>query len=158
MKLTKLIILLLCICNFVYAHKFTINDVEPSFKYDGKAFDKSTWKKSENVLKKSADEKITQRTYTSPDSLLNVILTIKEYNKFNVVEWLCEFENVGNTDTKIVSDLKNVDWQWRLANNTKIAFVRGLTGGNIKTQEFKPVFAEIGNHHKKNVRIDKRQR
>ncbi len=153
MKLIKLTFILLCICNFAFANKFTTDDVEPSFKYAGKAFDKTTWAKSESVLKNSADEKITQRTYSSPDKLLNVILTIKEYHKFNVVEWLCEFENVGNTDTKIVSDLKNVDWQWRLANNTKIAFVRGLTGGDIKTQEFKPVFAEIGNHHKKTFEL-----
>ena len=147
MKLIKLTFILLCICNFAFANKFTTDDVEPSFKYDGKAFDKSTWAKSESVLKNSADEKITQRTYSSPDKLLNVILTIKEYHKFNVVEWLCEFENVGNTDTKIVSDLKNVDWQWKFNKEVSSVFVRAYSGSNIgakQLSEFTPIHFDVG--------------
>ncbi|MBQ6534293.1 MAG: hypothetical protein IJI37_03915, partial [Opitutales bacterium] len=93
-------------CRLALAQVFTAADVEPSFKYGGEAFDKSKWEKTESVLKDDPQIKITRRAYRSPDSLLELSITIKEFREFDVVEWLCEFENIGSSDTAVVSDLK----------------------------------------------------
>ncbi len=132
-------------CRLALAQVFTAADVEPSFKYGGEAFDKSKWEKTESVLKDDPQIKITRRAYRSPDSLLELSITIKEFREFDVVEWLCEFENIGSSDTAVVSDLKNLDWAWQIPpEHSRNFFVRAHNGGNIKLDEFAPINREVG--------------
>lgn len=68
----------------------------PSFKYAGKAFDKSEWKGSEISRSKMDGGEISVVEYLSPDNAVKLRLTIKNIKKYNVIEWLPELENVSD--------------------------------------------------------------
>ena len=88
-------------------------DVEPffSFKYDGKPSSDflKTWTFTRS--QKKLDDQRTQHvlTYTDPETGLVVRCIGVAYHDFPTVEWTLYFENTGDKNTPILSDIQAID-------------------------------------------------
>ncbi len=82
-----------------------------SFSYGGHPSGEflKQWKLDE--VKPSVQEDFTlhQLARTDPATGLKVIIEIKEYEKFPVVEWTVRFKNEGSKDSLILEDIKSLD-------------------------------------------------
>lgn len=134
LKKTFAAVLLLAACSLSFGYfKFSASDAAPSFKYGGIEFDENSWKKNSEFLREDSCEKVSRNTYTSPDGLLKVYITIREFKNFPVVEWLPGLENVGNFDTQIV---ENFDTLKISAKHTSEIGVRKYAGARGEKIDF----------------------
>ncbi len=79
-------------------------------------------------------------TWISPDRLLSLRVTVKEYRRFPVTEWLPELVANGDRPTAIVSGFRSVDAMFPAGAVT----VRALTGTKCTPQDFTPAKKTVG--------------
>lgn len=126
----------------LFAQVFTAGDAMPSFKYDGKAFDKAEWKAAKVSKTKTADGEISVSEYLSPDRAVKLILTVKDLKKYNVIEWLPELENVSNAPSGKISDFKSLDWRAKATRQNVV--LRRHNGTTCRFTDFMQINEIVG--------------
>ncbi|MGC9003570.1 MAG: alpha-galactosidase [bacterium] len=109
-----------------------------SFFYDGKSsadFLKN-WKLSLMPVKEDEKRKEFIAVYASPDQGLVVRCEITAYKDFPAVEWVLKFKNEGKEDTKIIEDIRALDYLFR-GNGTFI--LHRALGSNAQRDDFAPI-------------------
>lgn len=81
----------------------------PSFSYDGKKVDLTSWTKTETTAECIPRGKKTTRIFTAPDGLLALRITMLEYTDFPAVKYLPELIGCGEGVSKIVSEFRSFD-------------------------------------------------
>jgi alpha-galactosidase len=70
-----------------------------------------------------------KHVWSEPGGSLRVTCTAIRYSDFPAIEWLLHFENTGQSDTGIVSDVHSADLFFRSARNEWPAFILHRTRG-----------------------------
>ena len=126
----------------LFAQVFTNADITPSFKYEGKNFDKAMWKFTEISKTKTDDGEVSVIEYLSPDSAVKLILTVKNLKKYNVIEWLPELENVSGAPSGKISDFKSINWHAKATQQNVL--LRRHNGTTCRFTDFVQVNEIIG--------------
>ena len=82
-----------------------------SFLYDGKPIHKlmKTWKQATQNDASDDDRNKVTTTWTDPQTGLQVTFAMTRFRKFAAAEWILWFENVGQSDTPIISEVSAAD-------------------------------------------------
>jgi alpha-galactosidase len=112
-----------------------------SFRYGDQASDDllGGWKPTKSTERLDDGRTRTVTTWTDGQSRLRVTWESVQYADFPAVEWLLHFENAGEADTEIVSDVQALD----LAITTPLAGavpyrLHAAHGGTPDPQQFEP--------------------
>jgi len=114
----------------------------PSFKYDGIPFVPNSWKQKTEKNSSSECCDIYRSLYISPDGLLQLMLTVKVFRDFPVVEWLPELINVGGSPSGIVEDFKSLSLERKISRQNSESYplvevqIRRSYGSKNKRDDF----------------------
>jgi alpha-galactosidase len=94
----------------------------PDFNYDGRSFAACpwTWTYGLEMLASDSNCDVYRSSYTAPDHILQLQLTVKIYKDFPVVEWLPELVNIGNQPSSIVDDFQSLAIECEVQSKYKI--------------------------------------
>lgn len=81
----------------------------PSFSYGGKAVDLNTWTAEEISASNLPEGHKSVRTFTAPDGLLALRITMLEYTHFPAVKYWPELIGCGKERSEIVSDFRSFE-------------------------------------------------
>lgn len=117
-----------------------------SFQYDGQPSRQLLPQWDHQVTTQSGDDAVREaHVWTDPQTGLKVICTVVRYTDFPAVEWLLHFENVGQADTKIVSDVNTLDLFFGMPRNEDPAYLLYRTHGGVPNpRHFEPSREKIG--------------
>ena len=81
----------------------------PSFLYGGAPAVLPDWASAQETAETNAEGRRSVRTFTSPDGLLALRITMQEYDDFPAVKYWPELIGCGRTHSAVVSDFRSFD-------------------------------------------------
>lgn len=110
-----------------------------SFVYAGLSSKKFlyNWTLAEEKFPPNAGVQRYRITRTDPKTGLRVIVEIKEYLNFPVLEWVVRFKNTGADDTPIIEDIKSLDFVYPLGKDMNV-FLNYHTGDYYSADGYEP--------------------
>ncbi len=84
------------------------------------------------------------KTWTDSSTGLSVTAHIKEYKDYPAADWLLWFENAGNADTPIISDIQAIDAVFDLQKKDQPLAIYRLSGDDCDETSFRPINHLIG--------------
>ena len=93
--------------------------------------------------KQTASRTIQNVTWTDPDTKLRVRAVATTFKRYPAVEWVLEFENLGERNTPLLADVQAIDGQLRSGNIHKPVLVHQLTGDVCGERSFLPFESEL---------------
>jgi len=106
-------------------------DIPFSFLYDGKpsADFLNTWQKESCSKSLDADRKQITTSWTCPETGLKVMCEVICYSDFPANDWVLYFENVGEANTPIISQLRTLDVTLKAPISKETPYLLHTTNG-----------------------------
>jgi len=112
-----------------------------SFRYGDRTSDEvlGEWKATKATEKLDEARTRTLTTWTDPATGLRVEWTVVQYAHFPAVEWMLHFENAGDADTAIISDVQALDLALTTPLPGPVPYrLHAARGGTPDPQQFEP--------------------
>jgi alpha-galactosidase len=124
--------------------QFTGTATPFSFRYGG--ISSTTflreWKRAVQT-KDTPSRTIREVSWTDPQTKLCARATVSAFKRYPAVEWVLEFENLGDKDTALLADVQALDVQLRTGYARKPVKLHQLTGDVCGEHSFLPLESEV---------------
>jgi len=115
-----------------------------SFRFQGAASSNflAGWKRSVESAETSSGHH-WQARWQDPQTALRLTATVTTFNRYPAVEWVLEFENLGDRETPLLEDIQPLDAQLRTGYSHKPVLLHQLVGDVCGERSFLPVESEV---------------
>ncbi len=115
-----------------------------SFTVGGKHCDEvlPDWYKGREAQKEQDGRAVTVDRWSDPASGLRLTMEAVRYPDFAAIDWVLRFENVGQTDTRLIADVLPLDMTW--PNESPHCLVHRAAGGTPDPKQFESTVDAVG--------------
>ncbi len=100
------------------------------------------WKKASSVPHATKAGKLSEVTYTDPETGLAVRVELLQYRDFPAVEWVAYLKNTGSKDTPILEDIQALDAALVSPKQQDLA-IHYAKGATCSMNDFKPLLRKL---------------
>jgi alpha-galactosidase len=111
-----------------------------NFRYGGKEGNSllPAWHFREGEAKEDSHSQQREFIWADPDSGLQVEWHLKRFTDFPAIEWTLWFENVGNTDTRVLEEIQDLHLPLNHSKKGEAYIVHGAHGGRYRRDDWWP--------------------